>query len=283
MHVPLLVLGALLCLLMPAALAVWAHRRLGAAYGLWGFGALTFVLSQVVHIPLNLAVGRAFTSGLLPTPPETWSVWLLPLGLGLSAGMCEEPARWLAYRRLPDARSWGQGLMLGAGHGGIEAMLVGMSIGTSALVLGLAQQQGAAALGLPPEMVPVIEAQLNTALQTPAWQMLLGALERALSLICHITMSLLVLQSVRAGRLGGLVASVAFHTLVNAGAVWFALRSQPLWAELWIAGFAAVGLMIIMVLRREDAPAPVEAPPVALRQVERVPIGRSAAQREEER
>ena len=46
--------------------------------------------------------------------------------LGLSAGVFEETARYLTYRFwAKDARSWSRGLMLGAGHGGSEAILVG--------------------------------------------------------------------------------------------------------------------------------------------------------------
>ena len=45
---------------------------------------------------------------------------------GLSAGLFEEIARYLTYRFwLKDSQNWKSGLMFGAGHGGIEAMILG--------------------------------------------------------------------------------------------------------------------------------------------------------------
>ena len=51
---------------------------------------------------------------------------LLPIALGLSARVCEEVARYLMLRRVATgARDWQTGLMYGAGHGGVESMILG--------------------------------------------------------------------------------------------------------------------------------------------------------------
>ncbi len=67
----LIMLGA------PVALWLFLRRRYGAAWGLMAVGALTFVLSQVVHIPLNWGLGligggRGWPSG----PSRRWPPWL---------------------------------------------------------------------------------------------------------------------------------------------------------------------------------------------------------------
>ena len=84
-------------------LHIHLRQRLGALQGVLRFKAqqgvgLAFVLSQVVHIPLNLGAAQLFSTGLLPAPAPAVKAWLLPLALGLSAGICEEPARWLLFR-----------------------------------------------------------------------------------------------------------------------------------------------------------------------------------------
>ena len=51
--------------------------------------------------------------------------WINLLVLSLTAGLFVETARWLMLRRFaPAARGWRNAVMFGAGHGGIEAILL---------------------------------------------------------------------------------------------------------------------------------------------------------------
>ncbi|MCA9962224.1 MAG: YhfC family intramembrane metalloprotease, partial [Anaerolineales bacterium] len=111
------VVNVCLMLSMPLVLAVWLERRRQPGWGLFGAGALTFILSQVLHIPFNWLVQQRFQ--LLPTDLQvTGNLLLVSLFLGLSAGLFEEIGRYLTYRYwMTDARTWGKGLMLGVGHG----------------------------------------------------------------------------------------------------------------------------------------------------------------------
>ena len=52
----LLALNFLLMILLPLLLGRWIARRRGASWGLFGVGALAFVLSQVAHLPFNWQV-----------------------------------------------------------------------------------------------------------------------------------------------------------------------------------------------------------------------------------
>lgn len=279
MHLPLMFLAALLCLLLPVGAAVWIHRRLGPRYALVGWGALTFVLSQVVHIPLNLGVAKLFSAGILPAPSPAVSAWLLPVALGLSAGLCEEPARWLAMRWLKDVRDWSRGLMLGVGHGGIEAVLVGVSIASSAVAFMVIESRGMDALGIPLEQQPVVQQQLDAVFQAPPWQMTLGAVERVFAMTCHLAMSLLVLQAHRTRNPAWLLASVGFHTVLNAGAVALAQRGMTVGAEVYVGGCALAAVAIILALRRtqQAEPAP-EEPAVEPVDIARVQVERSVRQ-----
>src|SRR5215212_5914038 len=119
-------LNPVLMMALPVLLGLVLARRLGLPWRLYFIGAATFIGAQVVHIPLNLAIQNAVDAGLVPTPPATYGPLYSAVILGLSAGVCEEVARYLVYRYwLKDARHWRQALMFGAGHGGIEAILLG--------------------------------------------------------------------------------------------------------------------------------------------------------------
>lgn len=87
-------------------------------------GAGAFIVAEVILVAAAQITGA---SGLL-----TGSGDIARLGLaityGISIGIVEEGANYVILRVwLRDARSWAQGLMLGVGHGGAEAMLAGIT------------------------------------------------------------------------------------------------------------------------------------------------------------
>jgi uncharacterized membrane protein YhfC len=119
-------LNGFLMIGFPIALGIYLIRRFQQSWWLWWMGAATFVLSQIGHIPFNAALSALFNRGLLPTPPQEWQLPVNALVLGLSAGLWEELMRYATYKWWAvQARSWRQGLVLGAGHGGIEAIIFG--------------------------------------------------------------------------------------------------------------------------------------------------------------
>lgn len=242
-------LNALLMVLLPVALALVLWRRTDASFGLWAVGAVTFVLAQVVHIPLNLGVARLFSSGVLPKPSDAVTVWLLPLALGLSAGVCEETARYVAFRLRTSARAWSDGMMMGAGHGGIEAIVLGLLAGLGYVNLLLLRSTDPASLGVPPEQVALVTEQVTAYWSTHPLMSLLGAVERAFAITAHLAMSLLVLQAVRRS-IAWLFAAIAFHTLLDAAAVAIAPHSV-LGAEAAIGVCALLAAAIVWWLQED--------------------------------
>jgi uncharacterized membrane protein YhfC len=233
------------------------HRRTGARWGLFFIGAITFTLSQVLHIPFNWAVEQ---TGLLPSDLSSWSNLIIYAAfLGLSAGVFEETARYLAYRYwAKDARSWSRGLMLGAGHGGIEAILLGLlgAVGFVGLVLTANNQTLMSAI--PEEQRALIAQGLSQIIDAPWYMMLLGAVERVFAILAHLAMSLLVLQVFLRRSILWLFLSIAYHTALNMIAVIAAARLGAVGAEASLAVFSLLSLFVIFRLR---GPEPVEAEP----------------------
>lgn len=170
---------------IPVSLAVYAMvmRRF------WPFmlGVLTFVVSQVLfRLPILqlLEVKSVQYTMFSSTCPI-----LFVLLLALSAGVVEEVARYVCMRFLLKERTWQTGFLFGAGHGGIEAILL---VGIGALV-----------------------AMFTSSNLFVESDFLIGGIERLLAIILHIGLSLLVLRSVVEKRIVYLVVAIFIHTFVN--------------------------------------------------------------------
>lgn len=253
-----------LMILIPVGVALWIHRKTGAAGRFFFMGAVTFVVSQVFHIPFNWLVQR---SGVLPADLGPWAnLLVVALFLGLSAGFFEETARYLTYRYwAKDARSWSRGLMLGAGHGGSESILLGALAAVNLVALVALSHNPALLGGIPEEQRALIGQTLSTIAATPWYGLMLGAFERVLALSAHLAMSLLVLQVFRRGAIRWLLLSIGYHAVFDMLAVISAARLGAYAAEGMLAVFSLLSLFIIFRLRTpepvEVEPEPLPAPP----------------------
>ena len=259
LNILLLSINFLLMMALPLLLATMIQRRLRPGWGLFGIGAVTFVASQVLHIPFN---GLVLGSGLLPQ--ETTGVanlLILAIFLGLSAGLFEEVARYLTYRFWARAaRDWGSGLMLGAGHGGIEAILLGLMGGINWAVMLLVGRGGLQAV-LPPETLAVVQTQYALLFDLPWTMTLLGALERVFALALHLACSLLVMQVLTRGQWGWLPAAIGWHGLLNAVVVFVNAQWGAIAAETALGLLSLGSLGIIWSLRRRPVEPEVEPLP----------------------
>jgi uncharacterized membrane protein YhfC len=113
--------------------------------------------------------------------------------------------------------------MLGAGHGGAEAIILGLLAGFALL------QSAPAGQGLMP---------------------LLGTAERIFALADHLALSVLVLQVFVGGRWHWLVIAIGWHGLLD-GVTFYASRHvSTLAVEGILAGFGVVSVAIVVALRR---------------------------------
>jgi uncharacterized membrane protein YhfC len=221
-----------LMLLMPILVGVWIAKRFGASWRLWAMGAITFVLSQVVHVPLEYGVwGFAPDLRAQPLP-------LVALITGLSAGLCEEVARYVMLRYgMPKARSFGDAVMFGAGHGGIEAMFIGLL--AVAEFAAMFAQRWLPPGSLSPELTKFASSQ--DAYWSYAWYMpALSGLERISAMIAHVAMTLMVMRAVVRGRIGWLLAAIGVHATVDGFAVWGMTNLGALGTEVGVAVFGAL-------------------------------------------
>lgn len=233
------------------ALALWLRRRYGRPWRTWWWGALAFVASQVVRLPLLALLGVVGAGWFADAPDAAFAVNVAVLSL--SAGVFEEGARWVVLRfAARDARRWADGVVFGAGHGGIEAVLVigGSVAGSLALLAG-----GDAMLDVTtdPTAAEALEAQLAAVRDITPGLAALGVWERVLAVTFHVAASLLVLRAVRERAWLWLAIAVAFHAAFNAVAAGVANAYGALAAEAALTAFTALSVLVIVRERRRDA------------------------------
>jgi uncharacterized membrane protein YhfC len=249
-------LNSLLMVLLPIGLGIYLTRKLSLGWRLWWIGAATFILSQVGHIPFNYGVTALFQHGFLPKPPTSWALIFNSVVLGLSAGLWEEIARYAAYRWwAKDARWWGKGLLLGAGHGGVESIILSGIVLVTFINMVAVRYLDLSKL-VPPEQLLASQQQISAYWNTPWYMSMIGALERCWAIIFHLAASLLVLQVFIRRQAGWLWLAVGWHAFLDAIAVYTTRLWPPFLVEAMIGLLALVSLWIIFSLRQPKPAVP---------------------------
>ncbi len=193
-----LLFGIIVCFVLPIAGLIFLRIRKKGTGKAFLFGMLAFTISQfVIRIPiLTLLLPQYAWFTILAMQP-----WKYGIFLGLTAGVMEEGARWIAIRFfLKDKTNIEHGLAFGLGHGGIEAMvLVGINLVVS--------------------LIMIIVGQGDLLPATPFMAFLAGY-ERLFTIGFHIGASLLVMYGIRVGKeIRYVIAAIILHTVMDAAVV----------------------------------------------------------------
>ena len=251
-------LSAILMFLLPILLGFFLARKFGLSWRLFLFGGLAFILAQLIHLPLNAVLSRALTGLGVEA-----NIWVQALALGFTAAITEEFARYAILRNnLKDARSWKKALMFGAGHGGFEAMILGILLAITLVNMIAIKNNPAALEALPADKVAAVQQQF-TEFWAASWSTaLLGAVERASALAIQIALAVLVMQVFLRKNIKWLWLAVGWHWLVDAISVLSAKTFSIPITELVVGVLAITSLMIILLLRppASDDPEPPTTP-----------------------
>ena len=129
-----------------------------------------------------------------------------------TAAIFEETARYVIFRYLQKKRplTIGDSLAYGLGHGGIEALFIGISGLLSLFVLAHLVSQGDSTLlaQLPQTMISYVQ-------KLQAGQIYLLAFERILALAIQVFLTFWVWTAVKDKKLGYFLAALGFHALIN--------------------------------------------------------------------
>lgn len=281
--------SSLLMMALPLGLGVFLYRRLKADWRVFGLGMLTFLGSQVLHLPFNNWTYLPILENLgfgLSIPPGSLQLALFAFLIGLSSGVFEETARYIVYSRwLDKARSWKDGLMFGAGHGGVEALFIGV-FALLYFLNALTVRNGDLSQ-LTPEQFE--NAQLfSAAYWNNPWHIyLLPLIERISAMIFHLSAALLVLQAFTRRNILWYLAAVLMHASFNALGVF----AQVTWGDYIAEGLlllaALFSLWIIFALRTEEDETPSDDlpddPPKSIKEIQATPDSATTEKLEESR
>jgi uncharacterized membrane protein YhfC len=243
-------------LILVVGLGVYLDRKFGLPRKLLVAGALTFVAAQVLHIPLVNALAPMLQteSG---AGAQVGPLALSALVLGLLAGLFEETARFILFKFvLKSARSWREAVLVGAGHGGIEAILVAvLGFVTIANMIAYRNVDLSTIPTIPPEQVEALTEYVSTFWSAPAYMAFLALFERAFAISLHLMLSALVMYGFVTNQARWYWLAVILHSAVDALAVYLAgLETNPVLIEGVLGVIAAISLWILFRLRHRFGP-----------------------------
>jgi uncharacterized membrane protein YhfC len=255
MNIAARILNFSLMIAMPFGLAVYLSRKLKTEWRLFGIGAITFILSQVFHLPFNVWLLRPLIEDLgLSITQGGLQLAAVGLFYGLSAGLFEEITRYLGYRFwIKDERDWKSALMYGAGHGGIEAILLGGLV-LFGFIQAITLRGVELSTVVDPDQVEVVRAQLEAYWAAPWHLAILGAVERLAAIVFHLSATVMVLQAVKRKSFLWVLLAVGWHTLLDAVAVYASQTWNPYITEVIILAFGLISLGLILYMRPSSHP-----------------------------
>jgi uncharacterized membrane protein YhfC len=243
---------------LPIVLAFYLTRRFSLPWKLVFAGALTFIASQVLHIPVVAGLTALFNNGVLPAIPEAYSLAFNAVVLGLLAGIFEETARWILFKHiLKEVKTWAQGVLVGVGHGGVEAVLLGVLGLVSVISMIAIRNVDPATLGLPPGQLELAVQQMEDFWSAPVYMAFLGLVERIFAITLHLALSVMVLYSVVYRKPVWFWIALLWHAFVDALVVYL----LPTVGELGIEGIVGIcalvslGILIWMRSKFSEIPA----------------------------
>jgi uncharacterized membrane protein YhfC len=238
-------LSAILIFIAAIATAIFLTEKFSLGWRLFWIGGFTFILSQVGHIPFN----QYILVPVLARLPAGWESIGTALLLGLSAGLWEELFRYATYRWWArDARNWPKALVMGSGHGGMEALLVGALVLYTYLRMVALQGADLSSL-VSPDLLELARQSVANYWSIPWPLSLMSAVERIFTLPVQIAFSVLVLQTFTRKQSRWLWFAVGWHALIDAAVVYVV----PFWGiyitEGLIGLIALINIWLILRLR----------------------------------
>ncbi len=241
-----LVLNFLGMILLPIIAAIYLSRRFKLSWKLFLAGGITFIASQILHIPLVLALTSTF---------QSWGIIPYAIVLGLLAGVFEETARYILFKFVrKDSKTWNEAVFIGLGHGGTEAILIGILAALAFVNMWVYRNIDLSTVpSIPAEQLELAKQQVAAYWSTPFYLALLGMAERIFAICLHISLSVMVLYSIVNKKPIWFWLAILWHTIVDASAVYLVQKISVLALEGLIGIFAIISLGIIFWMKPKFA------------------------------
>ncbi len=227
---------------LPIVLWIYFTRRFSLSWKLVLAGGLTFIASQIPHIPLVLAMGSLLKS---------LSLLANAVILGLLAGIFEETTRYILFKSiLKKSRTWKESVLVGLGHGGTEAVILGVLAAlTFANMIVYRNIDLSTVPSIPVDQLEVAKQQVAAYWSAPWYMALMGFVERIFAICLHVSLSVMVLYSIASRKPIWFWLALLWHAFVDAIAVYVGQKVGIPAVEGIVAICAIISLWIIFKMR----------------------------------
>jgi uncharacterized membrane protein YhfC len=150
---------------------------------------------------------------------------------------------------LKNVKTWAEGVLVGAGHGGVEAVLLGILGLTTVISMIAMRNADLAAFGIPADQIELTRRQIEEFWSAPVYTAFLGLFERAFAISLHLSLSVMVLFSVVYRKPIWFWIALLWHAFVDALAVYLLPIIGIVGVEGVVAACAVVSLIILFRLR----------------------------------
>jgi uncharacterized membrane protein YhfC len=200
--------SAVISIGLPILLLIVSMKKFGAK-------GVPFILGAAVFIVFSLILEQGLHSvALKPDGIIRNNAALFVLYGTLAAGVFEETGRFIAFHFLKRKNYSGvaNALSYGAGHGGIEAILLAGLTMISNIVLSVIANLGlTSVLG----SVPQLDEAINTFATVNPALFLVGGLERIFAITIHISLSVIVWHSVMSEKVWLFPIAILLHAAID--------------------------------------------------------------------
>jgi uncharacterized membrane protein YhfC len=236
-----MILFILIALAFPLGLFIFERNKFKINIKPVLIGALIwFVFTQILEKIIHLIV---FSKTNLTAYP-----WAFAVYGAVMAGLFEEVGRYWAFTKLlKQYRKWKDALAYGTGHGGFEAIFLGIMLPVQTLLLSKMKPAQLKALG--EESAVVVKALMVNMQNYGFW--LVGGLERIMAVVLHIALSFIVFYAVKTKKIKFLFLAILYHAVVDFFPALFQAKIIQLWVVETILFFFTI-LNIFFIVKSKD-------------------------------
>lgn len=238
----LYVINSMGMILLPILAWIFFTRKFTLSWKLVLAGGLTFIVSQILHVPLVIGLGPFM---------EKNTLLVNAILLGLLAGIFEETARYTLFKFIiKNSRTWKEGILVGLGHGGTEALIFGVLAAVGFFTMVAYRTIDLSTVpSIPADQLELAKQQVAAYWSAPLYMATMGFVERIFAMCFHVSASVMVLYAIANKKPIWFWLAVLWHTLLDAVAVYAGQKTGVLQVEGIVAIFALVSLLIVLVLR----------------------------------
>lgn len=223
LSVSFMIISTILSVVVPIAAIIFMAVKKRLNWKAMLFGTLFFlvfvmVLENIMHyFVIGADVSKSVVYKNLP---------IYVIYGGFAAGIFEETARFLCFRfilKVNRESTVYTGISYGLGHGGIEAMIIGLAaIGN--LVTSVMVNRGlfdSLTVSMNEQQLEAFNKGINELINAPSYMFLISGVERVMALALQIALSLLVFKAVRYKKWKYISYAVLIHAGIDMIAVLF--------------------------------------------------------------